>query len=745
MGKRKNKSKRGSGGGNANKPEGAGAADTASAARKESVDADEHVDMSVSNSGTSRTSGDASTTTARPAGLESNWAILSTAEQALAELLLKAGQAHLFDGWDTAGTNDAEKHAFFAQVQRLHDTYPDGLAAYVDRAKALLAESATGVNSLDGWTPAVPEGAILEPGSAKYCEWETAGKDELKATGFVLVAGGLGERLGFSGIKVALPTEITTKTTYMEFYCKYLLAVGAKNGGKIPPLAIMVSDDTHDRTLALLESNDYFGYPKEALTLMKQEKVAALADNDARIARAANAEGRGDGRYGIDCKPHGHGDVHSLLHRTGVAKRWKVEGLKWVVFFQDTNALAFLSLAAALGVSQKLGLEVNSIAIPRVPKQAIGAITRLTHTTEKETKIMIVNVEYNQLDPLLRASGSPEGDVADPSTGYSPYPGNINQLIFALSPYVATLNKTHGVMGEFVNPKYADAARSVFKKPTRLECMMQDYPKMLPLEAKVGFTSLPAWFSFSPVKNNAPDAAKAAQAGTPPGSASTGEADQYYAVAEQLRLLGCKVGKAPEATYTGIPVSLGPRVVIDPSVALNFSEMKKVFPSPDRVTIGGEATLVLQGPGEVEVQSLELEGALVLSVGKGTTVIVKDMVVKNKGHVVVPISGKDEPDEVLLMRGYRLEKQDELRVQAPANAGRMVLAREGNLVPEAESLPVKIAAVSAIPTKPVNPQAAHVTAPAPTPATDVELEDKAVSGNCLARAFDCFKKKPARA
>ena len=57
-------------------------------------------------------------------------------------------------------------------------------------------------------------------------------------------------------------------------------------------------------------------------------------------------------------------------------------------------------------------------------------------------------------------------------------PGNINQLLFALEPYVATLGKTHGVMGEFVNPKYADAARTVFKKPTRLECMMQNYPQV---------------------------------------------------------------------------------------------------------------------------------------------------------------------------------------------------------------------------------------------------------------------------
>ena len=82
-------------------------------------------------------------------------------------------------------------------------------------------------------------------------------------------------------------------------------------------------------------------------------------------------------------------------------------------------------------------------------------------------------MEYNQLDPLLRSSGFPEGDVNDPSTGYSPFPGNINQLLFALGPYVEALERTKGAMPEFVNPKYKDASKMEFKSPTRLECMMQ--------------------------------------------------------------------------------------------------------------------------------------------------------------------------------------------------------------------------------------------------------------------------------
>ena len=37
--------------------------------------------------------------------------------------------------------------------------------------------------------------------------------------------------------------------------------------------------------------------------------------------------------------------------------------------------------------------------------------------------------------------------------------------------------------------------------------MMQDYPKTLSASAKVGFTVCDVWLGYSPVKNNAADAA----------------------------------------------------------------------------------------------------------------------------------------------------------------------------------------------------------------------------------------------
>ena len=64
---------------------------------------------------------------------------------------------------------------------------------------------------------------------------------------------------------------------------------------------------------------------------------------------------------------------------------------------------------------------------------------------------LVINVEYNQLDPLLSSQGDRRGDVADPRTGYSPYPGNANNIVLEMDAYARTLRgEDEGVVLEFV-------------------------------------------------------------------------------------------------------------------------------------------------------------------------------------------------------------------------------------------------------------------------------------------------------
>ena len=609
---------------------------------------------------------DVANITTWPVLLQDNLTILSAEEKLIVRELLTLGQQHLFATWDPPGINDTLKHKFFVQIQELNKTYNGGISAYVKNAKKLLSSAKKGENPLEGWRPEVPHGVSLEPVTEEYVRYEQVGIPLIGTCGFVLVAGGLGERLGYNGIKVELPTQMVTETCYLELYCQQILHMQtryATNGMQLP-LAIMVSDDTNAKTVQLLENNNYFGLEKSQVTILKQGKVPALLSNSGHIALATS--------YGIDAKPHGHGDVHSLMHTTGTARKWKNAGIKYVAFFQDTNALAFYSLPAMLGVSEQLHLDVNSLAVSRYAKQAIGALAKLVHTDGRE---ITVNVEYNQLDPLLRSTVSPQGDVNDPRIGCSPYPGNINQLLFRLEPYVKVLNKTEGCMPEFVNPKYTDGSKNLFKKPTRLECMMQDYPKLLPSDAKVGFTSLPEWICYSPVKNNPTDAAASVANGVPAASPFTAECDQYYVFAELLRRMGASIDAEPPVSILGITGAPAPRIVFQPSFAVFAHEIAERFPRPDKVKITAHSTLVIEG--DVTVEHLFLNGSAKISAASGSSIIVRAHPdaggegVVNEGHALKVIRPEDTAGgkrqvvnadvtlrEVDHMRGYVIECVD---------------------------------------------------------------------------------------
>ncbi|OMO91211.1 UTP--glucose-1-phosphate uridylyltransferase [Corchorus capsularis] len=388
-----------------------------------------------------------------PPNLAKNLHLFSPDQIELAKMLIEMGQSHVFQHWAEPGVDDDQKKAFFDKVAKLDSSYPGGLASYIKTARELLADSKAGKNPYDGFTPSVPSGEVLSFGDDNFIKFEEAGVKEAQNAAFVLVAGGLGERLGYNGIKVALPAETTTGTCFLQQYIESILALQEASckltqalygtSQKEIPFVIMTSDDTHTRTLELLESNSYFGMKPTQVKLLKQEKVACLDDNDARLALDPH------NKYKIQTKPHGHGDVHSLLYSSGILKIWRDAGLRWVLFFQDTNGLLFKAIPASLGVSAIKQYEVNSLAVQRKAKEAIGGITRLTH---KDGRSMVINVEYNQLDPLLRATGHPDGDV-NCETGYSPFPGNINQLILELGPYLEELTKTGGAIKEFVNPK----------------------------------------------------------------------------------------------------------------------------------------------------------------------------------------------------------------------------------------------------------------------------------------------------
>ncbi len=90
------------------------------------------------------------------------------------------------------------------KLELVHNSYPDGgLVGYLTNAIGLLEKSKRGENPLEGWVPSVPKGEAFEVGSEAFLKSEELGLKEVGRCGFILVAGGLGERLGYGDIKVS--------------------------------------------------------------------------------------------------------------------------------------------------------------------------------------------------------------------------------------------------------------------------------------------------------------------------------------------------------------------------------------------------------------------------------------------------------------------------------------------------------------------------------------------------------------
>jgi len=146
---------------------------------------------------------------------------LTDRQKSLAKKLYELGQSHLFESWKSSDEDDdAEKKRKLAtQLESLDESYGDnGLVGYIQNARRLLENSRNGVNPLEGWVPSVPAGQAFELGTPEYETTEKLGMEELKnGVGFVLVAGGLGERLGYGDIKVRTRIACSSERMRMKW------------------------------------------------------------------------------------------------------------------------------------------------------------------------------------------------------------------------------------------------------------------------------------------------------------------------------------------------------------------------------------------------------------------------------------------------------------------------------------------------------------------------------------------------
>lgn len=100
--------------------------------------------------------------------------------------------------------------------------------------------------------------------------------------GVMLVAGGMGTRLGFGQPKGMLPLGPVSGNSLIQIMIERIVALGIRYGVRIP-LYLMTSEFTHHSTIRFLIENDLFGLPKEDLAIFCQGTLPAICAKTRRL------------------------------------------------------------------------------------------------------------------------------------------------------------------------------------------------------------------------------------------------------------------------------------------------------------------------------------------------------------------------------------------------------------------------------------------------------------------------------
>lgn len=145
----------------------------------------------------------------------------------------------------------------------------------------------------------------------------------------VLLAGGMGTRLGADGPKGVYDIGITKHVYIFERLIENLMQV-VKKAGVFVPLYIMTSDKNHEETVSFFKEHDFFGYNPEYIEFFKQ-KMAPASDYEGHIY----LEGKGK----LSTSPNGNAGWYASMIDCGLDKKAKAAGAKWVNIFAVDNVL----------------------------------------------------------------------------------------------------------------------------------------------------------------------------------------------------------------------------------------------------------------------------------------------------------------------------------------------------------------------------------------------------------------------
>lgn len=352
--------------------------------------------------------------------------------------------------------------------------------------KQILAADMSALSSSQNKEELNPRG-VITPLAAMQLEEIQSNQEQYTAIGLeairqgkmgaVMLAGGMGTRLGSDAPKGMYNLGITKELYIFECQIKNLLDV-VRQADAWVHLFIMTSDKNYEETVNFLKEKAFFGYKEEYIHFFIQE-LALCSDFKGKILLEEKGK--------MADSPNGNGGWFISMKNTGMLDVVHKEGIEWLNIFAVDNVLQRIADPCLLGATlQKNCVSGAKVVKKNAPREGVGVLCL------EDGKPSIV--EYYELtDEMVEA----KDENGEPAYNF----GVILNYIFRLEELEATqasmplhiVEKKIPCLdenGELVQPEKPNG----FKYETLVLDMVHQMPNCLPFEVE-------REREFAPIKN----------------------------------------------------------------------------------------------------------------------------------------------------------------------------------------------------------------------------------------------------
>lgn len=402
-------------------------------------------------------------------------------DQAVVAKFYEAGQEHLFADWQQLESPHRRT--------LLEDLHQIDLGLLQQLIRDHLDSDAT-LAPIAAPTPPrwIPLGDPTRKG-ADQAGLETLRRGEVAV---LLVAGGVGTRLGHPGPKGAFPLLPSSGATLFQIFAESICRLQKQLGKNIHWL-IMTSPSNHEETVEYFRQHSYHGLFPSEVSILPQHQLPVLDPRRGKILRSDPGH--------VLFAPDGHGGAIRLLQRE--SKRLRDRGIRHIYTHQVDNPLAWIADPELLGLHLAESSQFTSKAVAKTdPEEKVGIFCKVGDRMRV--------IEYSELAESDRHAREESGELSFRA-------GNIATHVIDLD-FIAPADENDALQLPFHQASksvrhWCDGRWQQAEQPNsvRFETFIFD---VLPLCQRALVVEADRELEFAPVKNgtgvDSPDTSRAA-------------------------------------------------------------------------------------------------------------------------------------------------------------------------------------------------------------------------------------------